>query len=155
LGIKRQNYYELYRTFFATSAPIAREVSTLRYCSHPNIVQLIGLVEADNHQAKIEGMLIEYIDNARSLRDIPDISTQECERWTGQIKEAVHYLHHEGLVWGDAKAANVLVRQNADAVLIDFGCGFTSGWVDAANQDTASGDLQGSERIISFMKTKV
>jgi tRNA A-37 threonylcarbamoyl transferase component Bud32 len=136
-------------------ADFVREVSILQHCSHPNIIRLIGLVEADNQEAKIEGMLIEYIENARKLRDITSISAEECERWTSQIKEAVEYLHQRGLVWGDAKAANVLLRENGDAVLIDFGGGYTKGWVDMENQNKARGDLQGLERIISFMKARV
>jgi tRNA A-37 threonylcarbamoyl transferase component Bud32 len=136
-------------------ANLVREISTLQHCSHPNIIRLIGLVEADNQEAKIEGMLIEYIENARSLRDITSVSAQEYDRWIGQIKDAVEYLHQRGLVWGDVKAANVLLRENGDVVLIDFGGGYTRGWVDVENSNEAHGDLQGLERIISFMKTRV
>src|SRR5947207_2316400 len=132
-----------------------REVSILQSCTHPNIVQLIGLVTAENQQDKVEGMLIEYVENAQSLRDLPSISAEECERWTSQTTDAVEYLHQKELVWGDAKAGNVLVRRDGNVVLIDFGGGYTDGWVDMNNQDTARGDFQGLERIIMAMKAKV
>ena len=61
-------------------------------------------------------------------------------------------MHVNGLVWGDAKAANVLIREDGDIVLIDFGGGATKGWVDIANYETKKGDLQGLKRIIKFMK---
>ena len=104
---------------------------------------------------KIEGMLIDYVENARVLRDIDILSTDECQKWAGQIRGAIEYLHDKGLVWGDAKAANVLVDEDGNAVLIDFGGGYTNGWVDEVNHDTACGDLQGLERIISFMRAKI
>jgi tRNA A-37 threonylcarbamoyl transferase component Bud32 len=145
------------KTIYRTSreSSFIREVSTLQSCTHPNIIQLIGLVTAENQEDKVEGMLIEYVENAQSLRDLPSISAEECERWTSQITDAVEYLHQKGLVWGDAKAGNVLVRRDGNVVLIDFGGGYTDGWVDMNNQDTARGDLQGLERIIMAMKAKV
>jgi Ser/Thr protein kinase RdoA (MazF antagonist) len=45
------------------------------------------------------------------------------------MKEGIGYLHNKGRVWGDAKPDNVLIRENGDVVLIDFGGGFTLGWV--------------------------
>ena len=135
-------------------ADFVREVSTLQRCCHTNIIRLVGLVEAEDSD-KIEGMLIDYVDNARVLRDIDILSTDECQKLAGQIKEAIEYLHDKGLVWGDAKAANVLVDEDGNAVLIDFGGGYTNGWVDEVNHDTVCGDLQGLERIISFMRTKI
>lgn len=131
-----------------------REVSILKQCSHPNIIQLFGLVERED-SSEIEAMLVEYIDGARKLRDIESISGNEFHRWTSQITEAVEYLHGRGLVWGDAKAANVLVTQNGDAILIDFGGGYTPDWVDADNQGTLAGDLQGLERIIKWLKDRI
>jgi len=125
-------------------------VSTLQDCSHPNIIRLVGLEV--NPEEKVEGMIIDYIENGRSLSDIPSISSEQCDKWTEQIKHAIEYLHQKGLVWGDAKADNVLVDKEDNAKLIDFGGGFTPGWVDRENDDTVRGDLQGFERIISFMR---
>ena len=130
-----------------------REVSTLQRCSHPNIVRLVGLEV--NEDGKVEGMVIDYIKNARSLKNIRSISAEQCDKWTGQIKQAIDHLHQKGLVWGDAKAANVLVDEQDNAVLIDFGGGFTEGWVDIGNHGTVCGDLQGLKRIISFMRDKI
>ena len=40
-------------------------------------------------------------------------------------------------------------------MLIDFGGGYTNGWVDETNSDTVRGDLQGLENITLFMREKV
>lgn len=131
-----------------------REVSILRQCSHPNIIRLVGLVKTDDQEDKIEGMLMDYVECAQSLRDIKSIDVRESEQWAAQIRDAIDYLHAKGLVWGDAKAANVLIDGKGNAALIDFGGGVTKGWVDSENYGTHRGDLQGLERIISFMKGK-
>ena len=133
---------------------LKRELSILPYCSHPNIIRFIGVVEPAGQKHKVEGMIIEYIRNAKSLRDADFITSVQCKRWTGQIRSAIDYLHGEGLVWGDAKAENVLIREDGDVVLVDFGGGFTPGWVEQQNSDTMQGDWQGFERIVEFMKTK-
>jgi tRNA A-37 threonylcarbamoyl transferase component Bud32 len=131
---------------------LKRELSILPRCSHSNIVRFIGLVEPVGQKHKVEGIIIEYIQNAKSLRDADSITSVQCRRWTGQIRSAIEYLHANGLVWGDAKADNVLIREGSDVVLIDFGGGFTPGWVEQANSDTVQGDWQGFERIVEFMK---
>jgi tRNA A-37 threonylcarbamoyl transferase component Bud32 len=74
---------------------------------------------------------------------------------TNLVQEAVAYLHAKGLVWGDAKAANVLIDDAGNAILIDFGGGFTKGWVDEVNHDTPRGDIQGLGNIIDFIKEKM
>ena len=93
-------------------------------------------------------MLIIYIENALSLRDIEFISANECDKWADQIRDAIEYLHDKELVWGDAKPANVLINADGNAVLIDFGGGATRGWVDSENYETYHSDLQGLERIV-------
>jgi serine/threonine protein kinase len=130
-----------------------REVSILRRCSHSNIVPLVGvMVDGDG---RVEGMIIDWVENARLLRDLKSISAEECERWTRQIRDAIMYLHENELIWGDVKAANVLIDMSGNAVLIDFGGGYTDGWVDVKYQHTVDGDLQGLERIISFMRSRL
>ena len=129
-----------------------REVTILKECSHPNIISLNGILVDQN--GKVEGMLIEYIPNAKSLRDLDSVTSDEFDKWSAQIQDAIAYLHRNNLVWGDAKPANVLIRANGDVVLIDFGGGRTKGWVDPVNYETVKGDLEGCERIIKFLKDK-
>ena len=130
-----------------------REIKILQQCSHSNIVRLISLV-ADAHN-NVEGMLLEYIANGRKLSSVMSLTSNQYERWTKQIRDAIVYLHTKSLIWGDAKPGNILVRDNDTIVLIDFGGGYTKGWVDDMNFETVEGDLQGYERIVEFLKANI
>jgi hypothetical protein len=66
-----------------------------------------------------------------------------------QLKNLSDYLRT-----GDAIQVEFL-PEDGDVVLIDFGGGYTNGWVDGINCNTVHGDLQGLENIISFMREKV
>lgn len=70
---------------------------------------------------KVQGMLIDYVEHARSLRDIKSIDDNETEKWAGQIINAIDHLHENGLVWDDAKEGNILIDDQRNAMLIDFG----------------------------------
>lgn len=57
-----------------------------------------------------------------------------------------------GVVWGDGKADNVLVhRDSDDAWIIDFGGGWTEGWVDREVSGTAEGDNVAMQKIFEFL----
>ena len=137
------------------SGDFTREVSILQHCSHPNIVHLIGLMQSADKEDMIEGMLTEYIESPRTLRKIDKISEEEYDLWAAQIKDAIGYLHRLDIVWGDAKAGNILISNNGAAMLIDFGGGATKDWVDKENYETRDGDWQGYQRILDFMKRRV
>ena len=130
-----------------------REISILQYCSHRYIIKLLGLVINSNYQ--VEGMLLEHILNAKSLQQVSRVTFDELGKWRSQISEAVEYLHSMDYVWGDAKSDNILIRENGDIVLIDFGDGATANWVDQENYESVKGDLEACKRIINFITEKV
>jgi serine/threonine protein kinase len=74
-----------------------------------------------NADGKVDGMLTVWIENARPLSEIESASVKEAAKWIGQIRDAIHYLHGKDLIWGDARASNVLVNVDGDAILVDFG----------------------------------
>ena len=130
-----------------------REITVLQQCSHPNIIRLIALVV--DAEDKVEAMLIEYVENAKLLSSLESISNDELDKWTHQMREAISYLHKKNLVWGDAKADNILIREDGSIVLIDFGGGHTKGWVESDNYETTRGDWQGFKRISAFLQERV
>lgn len=72
-------------------------------------------------------------------------------RWAPQITASLEALHGADVIWGDAKADNVIIDVNGDAWIIDFGAGYTEGWVDKDKASTVEGDLEGLKNIAQFV----
>ncbi|KAL6694455.1 hypothetical protein J3F84DRAFT_400224 [Trichoderma pleuroticola] len=130
------------------------------------ISRLIGLVGSRETQevalygqdvtVTIYGLLLTYIDcGHKSLHCAVKPETPEHLRtqWTTQVGHALAQLHAAGLVWGDAKPDNVLVDRHGDAWIIDFGGGYTEGWVERGVAGTREGDVQALGRITEFIRT--
>ncbi|ORC86578.1 protein kinase [Trypanosoma theileri] len=60
------------------------------------------------------------VDNKSS--EMPVLPLHEIQRFTLQTVEALNFLHVHGYVHLDVKTANILVTENGDARLADFGC---------------------------------
>lgn len=71
-----------------------------------------------------------------------------------QIRDTVEQMHQIGVVWGDGKASNVIIDEKENAWLIDFGGGWTDGWVDEELADSVEGDNQAVTRIMTFLGVK-
>ena len=118
------------------------------------VVRLRGIVAVES---RIAGLLFTHI-NHRSENDGLLFEDQLLhtpihlrQRWAGQIQDTVTQLHDAGLVWGDAKAENVMIDKNNDAWLTHLGGGHTEGWVDEDKAGTKEGDLQGVARIVEHL----
>lgn len=84
--------------------------------------------------------------------NVPKMSVQRRRKWISQIRQAVRALHSKGIVWGDGRASNVIVDERDDAWLVDFGAGWTEGWVSEDLADTMEGDEQAISRIEHFLE---
>jgi protein-serine/threonine kinase len=99
---------------------IQREISILRGLAHPNIVRLHEMVETERHIGIIleyasGGELFDYILNHRYLKD------QAARRLFAQLVSGVGYLHKKGIVHRDLKLENLLLDQNRNIIITDFG----------------------------------
>ncbi|KAK5945830.1 hypothetical protein PMZ80_003038 [Knufia obscura] len=99
---------------------IYREISILKELHHPNIVQLHEMVETERHIGIIleyasGGELFDYILNQRYLKD------PSARRLFAQLVSGVGYLHKKGIVHRDLKLENLLLDQNKNIIITDFG----------------------------------
>ncbi|ORY49536.1 Pkinase-domain-containing protein [Rhizoclosmatium globosum] len=100
---------------------LMREISTLKLVKHhPFIITLIEVIETEAYIAIVMelakgGELFEHILAKRSLGE------QETRKLFAQIISAVGYIHSLGIVHRDLKLENILLDENQDVVLIDFG----------------------------------
>ncbi|PGG97409.1 hypothetical protein AJ80_09700 [Polytolypa hystricis UAMH7299] len=139
---------------FKTGEPpeLEREVQILQAVSEKrpphsvNIPHLVGLVVSDN---MVIGFLEQEIPGGEKLtwKRLTGVSNDTIQAWVCQIRESIDFLHGLGVCWGDAKADNVLVDCYGNAWIIDFGGGYTDGWVEESAKETMAGDLQGLQQI--------
>ena len=99
-----------------------REARNLGTLKHPNIVRVLEMFIANGTAY----YAMEFI-NGMSLDDTiaksPQgrLSTEQAIRLTKQIGAAVSFMHSRKMLHLDVKPANVMVRADGKAVLIDFG----------------------------------
>ncbi|KAK2048014.1 hypothetical protein LZ31DRAFT_573524 [Colletotrichum somersetense] len=114
------------------------------------ICRLHGVVREGD---KLMGMLLVWIDKkgvlsqGRADQSSPDLR----KRWKAQISTSLERLHQKGIIWGDAKAENVLIDREGNAWIIDFGGSYTPGWVDKEKAGTLAGDAQGLAKILDIL----
>ena len=117
-----QNFRTIVELFIAEARNIAR-------LSHPNIVSVHQVFE-DNDTAYIA---MDYVEGPDLLEIIegPDfIEPDVIQMLTIKLLDAIEFIHREGIVHCDIAPDNILLRENNDPVLIDFG----------AARDTATTD---------------
>ncbi|XP_055621707.1 uncharacterized protein LOC129765419 isoform X3 [Toxorhynchites rutilus septentrionalis] len=97
-----------------------REISILKLLHHPHITRLYEVMESRNkiylvteHAAKGE-IFDHLVANGR-------MKEEEAARIFSQIISAVHYCHRKGIVHRDLKAENVLLDNEMNVKLADFG----------------------------------
>lgn len=114
------------------------------------ISSLCGIVRESS--GTILGLLLRHVGpESRTLRRAlkQETSSYLRNQWIEQLTMTLKELHAAGIVWGDAKAENVLIDGDNNAWIIDFGGGFTAGWVDEELANTVKGDQQGLSRIVT------
>lgn len=116
------------------------------------ICRLFGVVK--NEENQFIGLLLTYIDCdflTLTCAVEPDTPVSNKQKWVDQVTGTLAQLHKAGIVWSDAKTDNVLIDKNDDAWIIDFGGGYTRGFVEREKAGTVEGDLQGLEKIVEYV----
>ncbi|KAH8159068.1 hypothetical protein CIB48_g9174 [Xylaria polymorpha] len=135
-------------------------ISTCQHAAALRVPKLLGLVEAADDGRTI-GLLQEYVpcsdtwelSTLQNIESVSSIAKARREKWASQIQETVHLLHQIGVTWGDGKAANVLIHRDTDDVwIIDFGGGWSDGWVGQELSGTVEGDFVAVKKILEFLE---
>lgn len=129
------------------------------------ICRLYGLVadsvDPASSDTRLVGILFNYIEPKRRgiLGTLQYVASEKqsqthLRRWATDLDDIIGALHRGGCIWGDAKPENVLVDHDDEVWLIDFGGGFTPGWVDEKHQSTKTGDLEALRKIQQWLADK-
>ncbi|KAM5353509.1 hypothetical protein ACJ41O_000159 [Fusarium nematophilum] len=115
------------------------------------VPQLLGYIHHKDTK-QVLGFLRQWVPGRRlSEIDVANTTAETRRKWVSQIRENIQLLHKQGLVWGDGKPSNIIIDEQDDAWLIDFGGGFTDGWVDKELAETTEGDEQALAKITKLL----
>jgi len=116
--------------------------------------RLMGLVvwgDGDNKGASLMGILLEYIEGDTLAGRMEAVSVATRLKWLRQVQTTVGRLHELGIVWGDVKPDNIMINAEEDAVVVDFGGGYTPEYIEPELQQTIQGDLVGLDHMAKVM----
>ncbi|XAR66582.1 Non-specific serine/threonine protein kinase [Bertholletia excelsa] len=111
-------------------AHIKREISILRRVRHPNIVQLFEVMAT---KAKIF-FVMEYVKGGELFNKVAKgrLKEEAARRYFQQLVSAVGFCHARGVYHRDLKPENLLLDENGDLKVSDFGLSAVS---DQMQQD--------------------
>ncbi|MCL7023555.1 hypothetical protein MKW94_002488 [Papaver nudicaule] len=98
---------------------IKREISILRRVRHPNIVQLFEVMAT---KKKIY-FVMEYVRGGELFKKVAKGRLKEeiARKYFQQLISAVSFCHHRGVFHRDLKPENLLLDENGDLKVSDFG----------------------------------
>lgn len=98
---------------------IKREISIMRRLRHPNIVRLYEMLAT---KTKIY-FVIEYIKGGELFAKVCKgrLSESLCRKYFQQLISALSYCHSRGVYHRDLKPENLLLDENGDLKISDFG----------------------------------
>lgn len=99
---------------------VAREIHILKLIRHPTIIQLYEIIESSKQLYLIMeyasgGELFDYIVAKGKVKEY------EACKFFQQIIDGVEYLHKLNIVHRDLKPENLLLDQNKNIKIVDFG----------------------------------
>ena len=118
------------------------EASALFSMQHPNIVRVTDVFEENSTAYYV----MDYI-NGQSLQDIVKgngaLGESQAVGYIKQVAEALKYVHGLNRLHLDVKPGNIMIDDNNQAILIDFGASKQYDEVDGENTSTLLGKTPG------------
>jgi serine/threonine protein kinase/Ca2+-binding EF-hand superfamily protein len=112
----------------ADCSKLDTEIKAMLMLQHPHIVRLEEVLESSEHVFFVMelcggGNLCEYLDNEPISEDL-------ARYYFSQIIDAVRYCHNQGVAHRDLSVSNLLLDNDANIKISDFGCAgvFSRGW---------------------------
>jgi len=98
-----------------------QEAKTLSELSHPNIIKILDFGDFEDRQF----LLMEYFDatplDEYITHKVGPVNEEDSLKILNQIIDAIEVAHKNGIIHRDIKPSNILIDENKNVKLIDFG----------------------------------
>jgi DNA-binding response OmpR family regulator/predicted Ser/Thr protein kinase len=122
---------------------LEREYTAIVAIRDPSVVQIYDY----GVQSGYEYLVMEYLPRGDlKARMNQGLTEEDALRYVEQIATALQVVHGAGLLHRDLKPPNVMLRENGDVALIDFGLARA---LDGSTPSTRTGVLRGSPYYMS------
>ncbi|KAI8883502.1 auroralike protein kinase putative [Backusella circina FSU 941] len=102
-------------------AQLLQEVENQKQMKHPNIIQLYGYFNSDDHIT----LILELAPNGDLFSRLMKFGTfnpQETAKYMCDICDGLSFLHRKRIIHRDVKLENIFLGLNNEAKIGDFGC---------------------------------
>ncbi|XP_048552475.1 serine/threonine-protein kinase GRIK1-like [Triticum urartu] len=97
---------------------VLREVSLMKMLDHPNIVNLIEVIDDPNTDKFY--MVLEYVEGKMVCNNGIGLGEATSRKYLRDIVSGVMYLHSHNIIHGDIKPDNLLVTSTGNVKIGDF-----------------------------------
>uniref|UniRef100_A0A453A5B1 non-specific serine/threonine protein kinase n=1 Tax=Aegilops tauschii subsp. strangulata TaxID=200361 RepID=A0A453A5B1_AEGTS len=97
---------------------VLREVSLMKMLDHPNIVNLIEVIDDPNTDKFY--MVLEYVEGKMVCDNGIGLGEATSRKYLRDIVSGVMYLHSHNIIHGDIKPDNLLVTSTGNVKIGDF-----------------------------------
>ena len=97
-----------------------KEARNIARLNHPHIIRIFDVFEENGTAYYV----MEYCENgslAEKVKEQGALSEADATRYIHQVAEALDYIHRKKMNHLDIKPANIMLNENDEPVLIDFG----------------------------------
>ncbi|WVR05780.1 hypothetical protein IAU60_002805 [Kwoniella sp. DSM 27419] len=127
---------------------VMREVELLRRLAHPSIVKYEGMSRDEEYL----NIVLEFVENGslgQTLKAFGVFNERLVASYVAKILEGLDYLHSQGVVHCDLKAANILSTKNGNVKLSDFGVSLNMRAVENIKQDALTAGRNATKKRAS------
>jgi serine/threonine protein kinase len=129
-----------------TESYFIREAEIILHLDHPNIVHGIEFIDYPN----VYALVLEFVPNGDLFDEIikkQKLVEEEAHKYFKELVFTVEYLHENNIVHRDLKAENILIGENKELKICDFGLARYKNNKDGKNALFTS--LAGSEDYVA------
>ncbi|WP_372370523.1 protein kinase [Candidatus Uabimicrobium sp. HlEnr_7] len=94
-----------------------REAQAMAQMKHNNI---IGVIDVGSIQSKAF-FTMDFICGQPLNKILKKLSSREVAKLMSKIAHAIHYAHEQGVIHRDLKPSNIMVDNNNEPIVLDFG----------------------------------